>query len=100
VEVNDIFHDCPTQHLDMITMSVFARIITASSRCPAPSGNVPGDEAVDCGAKIRFGGEGAGPDGVFLVRSSVFWEKSVDLFAFSYFLRVLDVTCKSTDDMI
>jgi hypothetical protein len=73
---------------------------TVSSRCPAPSGYVPGDEAVDCGAKIRFGGEGAGPDGAFLVRSRVFCEKSVDLFAISYFLRVLDVTCKSTDNMI
>lgn len=71
---------------------------TAGSRRPAPSGSVPGGEAVDCAATQSFGGEGAGPDGVSLSTFRVFGAKSVDLFVFLFFLLVLDVIC-STDDL-
>jgi hypothetical protein len=72
---------------------------TAGSRCPIPSGIIPDDEVVGCAVMQRFGGEGAGPDGVSLSIFRVFSAKSVNLIVFSYFLLVFDVICCPIDDL-
>lgn len=68
-----------------------------SSRCVVPSGSVPGDGVVDCAWKLcRLGGDGAGPDRVFLFNSGVLCAKCRDLDVIFSFADVLAVICTST----
>jgi hypothetical protein len=50
------------------------------SRCPTPSGLVPGGVVLVCAASFSIGGAGAGPDGVLSLLSRILCAKVVDLF--------------------
>jgi hypothetical protein len=50
------------------------------SRCPTPSGLVPGGVVLICATSCSIGVVGAGPDGVFSFLSRVLCAKVVDLF--------------------